>query len=321
MKVCECASVRVCRFASGSRWLRRLVHAGFFLVLVLVSCSGEPAAPAIDSSGIPVAPEFETFYESYSGANVFGEPITDAFAPGENRHIVQYFQSMRLEYDADREVIIVYPLGEWALAGLSEPVPAPDPDETVASEFQAFYDEHNGAQLFGPAISPVLEEDDSLVRYFRNGRLEWHPELAPGERVQVDHLGQAHFDAEMIYVYRQRLLAQPVPLAGIAEVDVFASVQAPILYAGETQALYVTVLTPAGRPVSGIRIGVQIIRTNTPAADEAAGVGQTDERGKVVAVLELDDVPPGEQVQLLVLAYATDNTVIGSTRVTFKTWW
>ena len=328
MKVCEFASLRVCEFASirwfvidDGRWLKGIVHAGLFMLLILSACRGELAQPTADDGGIPVAPEFETFYESYGGRHVFGEPITDAFVPEENSHLVQYFQTMRLEYDESREGIVVYPLGEWAIGGLNEPTPAPDPDETVEAEFLTFYDEYNGTQLFGPSISTLLEENDLLVQYFRNGRLEWHPELPPGERVQVGYLGQAHFDAEMIFNYRQRLLAQPVPLAGVSEVDVFASVRAPILYAGEEQALYVTVLTPAGRPVSGIRVGVQIIRANTPANDDTTIVGQTDDRGKVVTMLEVGDLPPGEQVQLLVLAYATNNIVIGSTRVMFKTWW
>ena len=303
------------------RRLKRIVCAGLFMLLVLSACGGELAQPAADDTAIPVALEFQTFYQSYGGRRVFGEPVTDAFVPEENGRLAQYFQTMRLEYDEEREVIVVFPLGEWAMAGLSEPVPASDPDEMVESEFQAFYNEHSGTQLFGPAISSVLNEGDSLVQYFRNGRLEWHPELPSGERVQLGFLGQAHFDAEMIFNYRQRLLAQPVPLAGVSEVDVFASVQAPILYAGEEQALYVTILTPAGRPVSGIRVGVQIISANTPADVSATVIGQTDDRGKVVTALEMDDLPPGEQVQLLVLAYATDNAVIGSIRITFKTWW
>ena len=305
----------------GGRWLKRIVCAGLFMLPGLAACGGELTQPAANDATIPVASEFETFYESYGGRDVFGEPITDAFVPEEGGHLVQYFQAMRLEYDESREGIVVFPLGEWAIAGLSEPVPALDPNERVESEFQAFYDEQNGTQLLGPAISPVLEEGDTPVQYFRNGRLEWHPELPLGERVQLGYLGQAHFDAEMIFNYRQRVQAQPVPLAGVSEVDVFASVQAPILYAGEEQTLYVTVLTPAGRPVSGIRVGVQIIQANTPATEDVAVVGQTDDRGKVVAVLELGDLPAGEQVQILILAYATNSTVIGSTRINFKTWW
>lgn len=303
-------------------WLRRLLRTAYFIVLLLVACDGEPAPQAApNGNSIPIAPEFQVFYDSYGGRRVFGAPITDVFVPEENSHLVQYFQTMRLEYDEDSESIVVYPLGEWALAGVNESVPESEPDETIASEFQAFIEEHNGAQLFGRVISPVFEENDALVQYFRNGRLEWHPELPPTERVQVGHLAQAHFDAEMIYEYRQRLLAQPVPFAGLSEVELFASVQAPILYAGEEQVLYVTALTPAGRPVSGIEVGLQVIPEGDQADAGSFVLGQTDDRGKLVTTLELDDLSPGQQVQLLILAYASNNTVIGSTRVTFKTWW
>ncbi|HEX6385499.1 MAG TPA: hypothetical protein VF177_12585, partial [Anaerolineae bacterium] len=269
--------------------------------------------------GIPVAPEFETFYEAYGGHRVFGKPVTDAFAPEENGRLVQYFQTMRLEYDDDTESIVVYPLGQWAREGLGEKVELED--ETAEAEFQAFYDEHNGEQLFGERIPPLLREDDLLVQYFRNARLEWHPELPPDQRVQVGLLGQAHFDAEMIFTYRKMLLAQPVPLAGISQVDVFAFVEAPILYAGEEQVLYVTVLTPAGRPVDGITVAVQIMAEGTEANQDVQVIGETDERGKTVTTLDLEDIPPGQQVQLLVLTYASNDNAIGRTRLTFKTWW
>jgi hypothetical protein len=241
---------------------------------------------------------------------------------------------MRLEYDDAPDVvseqrIVIFPLGEWALAGLAEVVPAltpedapsryfPETDERVQGEFLAFYEAYGGEQVFGLPLSPELEEDGLRVQYFQNGRLEWQPELPRDQRVQVSHLGQAHFDAEMAFTYRRMLLAQPVPSAGLTHVDVYASIQAPILYAGDEQVIYVTVLTQEGRPVAGINAEVTVTHDS---AREVLDLGPTDEQGRIEMSLDLPGVEPGDQVRLLVSVYSATGDVIGAANLSFKTWW
>jgi hypothetical protein len=309
----------------------------FLLLFSLLACTGtqtESSTTTIgETTSIVVAPEFEAFYNEFGGRRVFGDPITAAFRLDEDEPLVQYFHTMRLQTEdgssSPPSEMQIYPLGEWALAGVGERIPAPVPengrsrhfpetDFEVRDQFLAFYESYRGEQLLGPPISSQLNEGGLRVQYFRNGRLEWHPQLPIGQRVQVSYLGQAHFEAEMATVVRQRLLARPVPSVSVTSADVFASVRTPVLFSGEEQDVYVTVLTPDGRPVSGLDVQLTI---TYDGVNRTTDLGQTDEQGKIGASLELANVPPGELVQLLISVYAGNENAVGSTVLTFKTWW
>ncbi|RMG98483.1 MAG: hypothetical protein D6706_07075 [Chloroflexi bacterium] len=304
------------------------------MVLVLAGCEGRGAETAVSQgeNGIAVAPEFVTFYEQYGGARVFGDPITVGFRAEPDGPLIQYFQRMRLEYvdnsDLDEsERVVVYPLGRWALEGLEEQVLA---DTTIVGEvrefeatgfsvqdeFLTFYETYGGTRLFGLPISPQLLVDGQRVQYFENGRLEWHPELPSEQRVQVGLLGQAHFDSVMAFTYRQLLLAQPTTPDQVQEATVFAYVKAPILYQGEQQYLYVTVLTPEGNPVSNIQVEATFRYGETT---QTITLGQTNEKGRVFEPVNIQ-IPPGNQVKVEVNVY-NNGIIIGTTRLTFRTWW
>jgi hypothetical protein len=314
--------------AAKKRHSSFIIHYSLFIIL-LSACTAVVPVPtrSATDTGIPVADAFAAFYEANGGERVFGDPITEGFEAPDDGRFTQYFQALRLEQDGD--AITGYPLGEWALAGVTDPIPAPMPENSVSrtfpetgfavqDEFLAFYNEFNGEALLGLPISAQLDEGDLRVQYFENGRLEWRPELPLAQRIQVSHLGQAHFDAEMVFSYRQNLLAQPVPLAGIERVDVFTSVKAAVLYAGDEQTLYVTILTPEGRPVSGISASVTLVYgENVTTLD----LGQTDVDGRIIAPLPPLDAQPGQQVQLETAVYSASGAVIGSDFLTFKTWW
>ncbi|MCP4423597.1 MAG: hypothetical protein GY803_03800 [Chloroflexi bacterium] len=300
-----------------------------FFVIFLTACATEPpiATRTDPATGIAVADEFAAFYAENGGRRTFGDPITAGFEAPDNGRFVQYFQTMRLELDGS--AVGIYPLGEWALAGLVDPIPAPTPENSasrlfsetnvvVQDEFLSFYDDFNGEMLLGLPISAQLDEGDLRVQYFENGRLEWRSELPLGQRIQVSYLGQAHFDAEMVFAYRQNQLARPVPYAGIERVDVFTSVAAAVLYTGDEQTLYVTVLTPDGRPVSGISADVTIAYGNHSST---VSLGEADAEGRIVAPLSDLNAPPGQQVQLTTAVYSTNGEIIGSHSLTFKTWW
>ncbi len=316
------------QMASG-KWAKLIIHQASFIILFLSACTAAPpiATRTATDTGIPIGVEFVAFYEAHGGERVFGDAITEGFEAADDGRFTQYFQNMRLELDGD--AVVIYPLGKWALEGVNELIPAPVPANsadrlfpetgfTVQDEFLSFYDEFNGPLLLGAPISTQLNEGDLRVQYFENGRLEWRPELPIEQRIQVGRLGQAHFDNEMAFYYRKHQLAQPVPFAGIERVDVFTSVEAAVLYAGDEQTLYVTVLTPEGRPVSGISANVTVAFGDNVAA---ISLGQTDAEGRIVASLPDLNAPPGEQVQLTTAVYASNGEIIGSDVVTFKTWW
>ncbi len=314
---------------SSGKWAKIIVHLSLFIILFLVACTSAAPVPArlTTERGIPVADEFAAFYAANDGERVFGQAITEGFVGTDDGRFTQYFQTMRLELEGN--AVVIYPLGNWALAGVNELVPAPLPDNsalrefpdtdfTVQDEFLAFYDEFDGETLLGLPISAQLNEGNLRVQYLENGRLEWRPELPLGHRIQVSHLGQAHFDTEMAFAYRKSLLAQPVVEAGIDQVDVFTSVEAAVLYAGDEQTLYVTTLSPEGRPVSGVSIEVTILY-----GDDATTIslGQTDANGHIAALLPTLTVSPGEIVQLQTAVYSSNGDLLGSDSLSFKTWW
>ncbi len=305
------------------------IHYSLFIIFLLSACTAAPplATGTAADTGIPVDAAFAAFYDANGGERLFGDAITEGFEAADDGRFTQYFQNMRLELDGD--AVVIYPLGKWALEGLSKQISASLPDSgnvrlfpetgiAVQDEFLDFYDEFNGEVLLGAPISAQLDEGDLRVQYFENGRLEWRPELPVEQRIQVSRLGQAHFDAEMSFSYRQKLLAQPVPFAGVARVDVFTSVEAAVLYAGDEQTLYATILTPEGRPVSGISAQVTISFDDN---ETVLALGQTDAEGRLAVTLPDLNAPPGTQVLLQTAVLSASGDVIGRDSITFKTWW
>lgn len=316
------------RVASG-KWARFCLLFFVFGLFFLVSCS--TGAPVLtehaNEGGIAVAPEFAEFYTNNGEKRFFGEPITEGFVAGDNGRFTQYFQNMRLEYDETAGTII-FPLGEWALTGVTDPKPVstaansrsrtfPDSNLTVQDEFLLFYETYNGEQLLGVPISSQMDEGDLRVQYFVNGRLEWHPELDVNQRIQVGPLGRDHFWAVGGQMYME-LDARPVFSAGIEQVDVYTAVEKAVLYSDDTQTLYVTVLTPGLRPVDGIAADVMITFGETTAVLD---LGTTDGDGRIVVPLNNLAIPSGQTVELLTSVYASDGQIIGQSMLTFQTWW
>jgi len=301
----------------------------FSLFFLLAACGEKPDIPptAVGENGIPIASEFQGFYQEYGGREILGEPVTEMFSTISGERPLQYFQNVRLEYDTV-DGVLVSQLGAWELGGLNEQVLAPVSEDgntrsfpnsefTVQDEFLRFYEGQFGDVLLGLPISPQLNVDGLRVQYFENGRLEWHPEASTNRRVQLSDLGQTHFDNEMVFTYQEAHPAQPVSSAGVTDVDVSAYVKAPILYADEDQILYMTVLTPGGAPVSNIMVDVMVSYDNETQTVRSA---PTDDLGQVMLPLNFV-IPPGKDVVLRLTALDSTGSSLGETVLTYKTWW
>lgn len=271
------------------------------------------------NSIIPVSADFQSFYDEYGGWRVFGQALAEPFNDGDSGRLVQYFQRMRLEYDAGLGHVVIFPLGEWAFY-----VPGNDQDQNVSGgdlivkdEFLAFYQESLGESLFGPPISPELDEGGTRVQYFQNARLEWHPDAPLGYRVQVGPLGEAHY--RQVGIFKDPGRNRPLDSAAVREATVSTSLRAPILFAGESQVVFVDVQTPEGnRPVTGVIVEVA---TTYNGQTEFLRLPDTDGAGHTQGVLQLDDVEPGQRVQIVVTASAPGGNTIGAASQSFKTWW
>lgn len=304
----------------------------FFFVVLLAACGGGSAESntptAVSANGIPVAAEFQGFYQAYGGQEILGAPITELFTAVPGERPLQYFQNVRLEYDTAANGVAISQLGVWELGGLNEQQRAPVPENavvrafpnsefTVQDEFLRFYDAQAGDVLLGLPISDQLNVDGLRVQYFENGRLEWRPEAPADQRVQLSDLGQAHFDNEMAFTYQEMRPARPVSSAGVSNVDVSAYVKSPILYDGEDQVLYVTVRTPSEAPVSNVVVDVVVSYGDE---DQTVRSVPTDDLGQVMLPLDFA-IPPGEDVVLRLTALAGNGRSLGETVLTYKTWW
>lgn len=305
-----------------------LVFTGL-VVFVLTACGPEPAAStAVTHNGLLVAPEFQEFYQAYGAEAVLGEPITEMFTPAPGERPLQYFRNVRLEYEPDTGRVVVSPLGAWEFGGLTNQPPAPIPAEGevrtfpgseygLRDAFLQFYEDNSGEILLGLPISPQLNVEGKRVQYFENGRLDWLPGAQPGQRVQLGNLGQTHFDNEMVFTYQEMRLARPVSSAGINSAELAAYVKAPVLYAGEEQVLYVTVLAPEGNPVPNVVVAVTAVYAGGTNAVRSV---PTNDLGQAALPLNFD-IPPGEEVILKLNALDGNGRSLGETSLTYKTWW
>lgn len=330
MKLCiEAVSSQVGVWHAVRR-MRFILHPSSFILLILflVGCGSDTPVTPINGTGLPVAEEFVAYHEAHGGWRVFGHPITEAFRPSTDGPVVQYFQNMRLDYAVNGQQVRPYPLGAWAFPGLENVQPAVVRENgrsytpsgsayPIQDEFLAFYETYNGEALLGLPLSPQVDEGGLRVQYFQNGRLEWRPELPLTQRVQLGVLGQNHFDAEMVFSYRQEF-ARPISSAGIGSVRVEAALRYPVLYAGDRQILYVTVQTEDGRFVSDIQLTATIALAEL--STELA-LGTTDDSGQIQRALDLSNIPPGMDVLITVTATRSDGQVVGQRTLGCRTWW
>ena len=151
--------------------------------------SARPDLRYVAATAHSVGGDFLRFYARFDGLRLFGLPLTEAFIEGGRR--VQYFERVRLA--AGRGGVAVDPLGS-ELTAASRPTPTlsfrstatlryfAQTGHTVSGRFLVFWSAHQGDLLLGPPIGePITYSGNGkgfAIQYFRNGRLEYHPELA-----------------------------------------------------------------------------------------------------------------------------------------------
>ena len=313
-------------FAGGNVALRwRLLLLASFLLLALVAACAVVAptptpGPITSTNGLPVAPEFRSYYQEHGGLRVFGFPLTEAYVDTDNERLIQYFQRLRLEYDRSKDEVLVSPLGEWALAALppsDASSQAARSDYKIQDAFLTFYQDYGGESILGPPISDQMDDGDTRSQYFQNGRLDWVPEAPLAYRVQPGRLGEAHY--RQVGIFEDPGRNRPMDSAGIREADVSATLRAPILYAGEKQIVYVDVKNPEGqRPVTGVSVMLTAYYNDQSASFT---LPKTDGSGQSHDSLILQDLEPGQKVRLVIEATSAAGDTIGTTSKSFTSWW
>lgn len=176
---------------------------GLFIILSLllggVSVQAQDAdSRFFDETRHNIRGDFWRYYQSISDAETFfGYPITEEFSNNEGV-LVQYFQRVRFELQGGE--VRISPLGSLTYnSGIQLNVNNPlacrnyETGFSICFAFLEYFDAHNGVSLLGYPISPFEYQDDLIVQYFQNGRLEWHPSNPEGQRVVMGDLGSAYF--------------------------------------------------------------------------------------------------------------------------------
>jgi hypothetical protein len=313
---------------SWPRLLLILALVGLTILFAACQAAGEESVRLPQNDlGLVTAPELESYYLENGAAAVFGLPRSQFYPDPETGREVQYFDRLRLEFDRANGEIVVTALGKWAspqpddqiLAQVPESEDAlffPESGLTVQDEFLAFYEAHGGEALFGPPITPQLDEAGRRVQYFQNARLEWHPEATLALRIRVSPLGAAHYLAEGRFTDPGR--ARPLESAIIERALVSASVRSPTLFSGDRQVVYVTVTRPDDtRPVEGAVATLILTNGNS----KPMPMPPTDASGHTKLELPLKDIKPGHDVQVFISVESSIAKQIGEATVSFKTWW
>ena len=247
---------------------------GVVLLLVLLSAAPVRAQDGagfefFDATKHNVQGAFLTYFQSLPNPNsVLGFPLTEQFLNSDGT-LVQYFQRARLELVAGQVKltplgVLTYKSGVQLKINNSLACRNYDTGFSVCFAFLEFFDANGGLGFFGYPISPFEYQDNMIVQYFQNGRMEWHPSNPEGQRVVMGDLGTAYF-----YSSGEDLawLDPAKPANGITEVEVVSlNVRAfpwkAVTYSTDQQLIFVVVQDQTLQPVRDATGEAKVTWTN-----------------------------------------------------------
>lgn len=284
-------------------------------------------------TGHTVRGEFLDFFNTHGGLRIFGFPITEEFPL--NGRTVQYFQRARMELYPEN------PAGQRVQLGLlgeelgkrTPEKPAsgpntyfqryfPETGHTVIYAFLSFFDNNNGAEMFGYPISEYGPENGKgrIVQYFQRARMEWYPELVPEQRVQLADLGSIHFDLLAAQGKVDPALKKPVAAPGIMgdvplSLKVSATTKQTVTSQRGGQTLFVYVTDQKNTPVKDAEVGFTL---RDASGTQTYTMPRTDANGFSSYTFDVAAFRPAQTVFINVTARS--NSVTGTDRTSFFTW-
>lgn len=212
----------------------------------------------------------QTYIKVSDPLRLYGFPITEAFSGDlSSNTLVQFFEKgmFILRNNGSSGVSVeVMPLGRYLYTpdnprALIEKRAGcrfyPQADYPVCFAFLEFYEIFGGEAQFGKPISSIELLGAYKVQYFEKARLEFHPELPSGKKVQVGDLGTQYF-----YLMRlDPLLLRPIANAAINSIlslKVRAFPQNAVTGTSGRQVIYIIIQDQKNVPVSNAQVTVKI---------------------------------------------------------------
>jgi len=267
--------------------------------------------------------EFWRYYQSVPDAETFlGYPITEEFINNEGI-LVQYFQRVRLELQGGQ--VRISPLGllmykSGAQLNVDNPLACRSYETgfLICFAFLEYFDAHNGLALLGYPISPFEYQDNMIVQYFQNGRLEWHPSNPDRQRVVMGDLGSAYF-----YVIGEdpARLTGVLPLnAGITSQILSLKVRAfpwkAVTNSTDQQVVFVVVQDQTLQPVLGAT-GKATIQWAT--GEVTTVLVLTDAKGIATLAIPVNNQPHGALITIDIEIF--HSSLRGNTTTSFRIWY
>jgi hypothetical protein len=318
------------------RWIR--------LVCILLLAStlswgvsvAQTPTPESDSRYFPetghfVRGDFLIAYESATEpVRIYGYPITEAFIDSTGK-TVQYFEKTVLEdHPENPPELRVRPrdLGKFQHT-TGSPLPVPpnfpacrvfpeDPNKyQVCYSFLDFYLAYGGPAQFGYPVSNFELLDGRIVQSFQRARFEWHPELAPGNRVVLADLGRIEF--KNVGENPRRL--DPVRGDNIPRTVLSLRVRAfpKTAFTSRTdkQIIYILVQDQKRVPVENAQVTL-VVTLPSGNIDRYIVPGLTDQNGMINYSFDYSDEIVGSAQ---VLVTATYESLEQQTTTSFRIWW
>jgi hypothetical protein len=309
-----------------------LLSLSLMLMLVPISIQAQTELPQyFPETGHTVRGEFLDYFNQHGGLRIFGYPITEQFTM--NGRTVQYFQRARLELYPENQAPQRVQLGKLG-EELGKTTPAkvapgpnnyyqryyPETGHTVAYAFLNFFDSNGGLETFGYPISDYGPENGNgrIVQYFQRGKMEWYPELAAEQRVQLADLGSIHFDALAAQGKLDPALKKPAAAGQISAplaLEVSATTKYAITSRRFNQTLYVYVTDQKDTPVEGADVS---FTTQDATGLKTYVMPKTDASGFTSYRFDVSAFRPAQTV--LIEVTATFNGVTGTDQTSFFTW-
>lgn len=189
-----------------------LVLLAVALLLSALPTRAQGEARFFPETGQSISGAFRAFWEANGALANFGFPISGEYQNADGRSI-QWFERARFELavsDGQPRVELAN-LGREVTEDRVFPKAAPvsnTPDQRYIPEtqhiikfgFKEIWETRGAERIFGFPISEELQEVLAngrwhTVQYFEKARFEYWPELPPGERVLISHLGRRLFTA------------------------------------------------------------------------------------------------------------------------------